>query len=352
MSQSEFDEGHARQDRRAKVLTYGEAMAMFVAETVGELSSVERFTRRLAGADLNVAIGFSRLDFEVAYLSRVGDDSFGRHVLQVLDEEGIDASHVCVDPRYATGFQLKARAAHGEDPTVEYFRRNSAASHLSPEDLDAGFVARFDHLHLTGVAPAISSSSRELAQGLAEHARAAGMTLSFDPNLRPTLWPDTATMVSAINDLARYAHWVLPGLAEGEILTGQATPAGIADFYLALGVRAVIVKLGAAGAYYADSEGGRGTIDAIAVPLEAVIDTVGAGDAFAVGAVSALLEGKTLPLATRRGVLLGALAVQVVGDSEALPRRAELDRLERSEPREPRQAATLAPAHSRRPFQT
>jgi 2-dehydro-3-deoxygluconokinase len=307
------------------VLTYGEAMALFVADETGPLEAVGHFTKRIAGADLNVAIGLSRLGFRVGYMSRVGADSFGRYVLDTLAKEGIDASCVSVDSRYPTGFQIKGKQTDGRDPSVEYFRKGSAASHLSLDDYNAQYATCARHLHLTGVAPAISATSRELAFELARSMREAGKTISFDPNLRPTLWPSRETMAATLNALAAHADWVLPGLGEGLVLTGCETPEDVARFYLDLGVRGVIVKLGAQGAYFRTAEQS-GYI--AAQPVANVVDTVGAGDGFAVGVVSALLEGRDMPTAVARGNRIGALAIQVIGDSEGLPMRDELDRLE------------------------
>jgi 2-dehydro-3-deoxygluconokinase len=306
-------------------VTYGEAMALFIADQVGELAHVDRFTKRVAGADLNVATGLARLGFKVGYISRVGQDSFGQLIRHMLQTEGIDASRVTVDPRYPTGFQLKGKTETG-DPATEYFRRGSAASHLSEADFDLPYIDQAHHLHLTGVAPAISASSRQFALKLARHFRAAGKTISFDPNLRPTLWPSEAEMIAALNELAALATWVFPGLSEGLILTGHATPEAIADFYLAMGVRGVVVKLGEEGAFFASAEGQRGYVPA--VPVSKVIDTVGAGDGFAVGVISGIADGLTLEQASARGALIGALAVQVIGDSEGLPTRAVLNELE------------------------
>ena len=118
------------------VITIGEAMAMFVATETGELAEVEHFMKRVAGAELNVATGLARLGLSVGWVSRVGADSFGRFVLTALTKEGIDARGVSTDGRYATGFQLKSKVENGTDPIVEYFRKGSAASHLSPDDFN------------------------------------------------------------------------------------------------------------------------------------------------------------------------------------------------------------------------
>ncbi|MEL2243718.1 sugar kinase [Leclercia adecarboxylata] len=304
------------------VITIGEAMAMFVATNTGDLSEVDHFMKRVAGAELNVATGLARLGLKVGWVSRVGNDSFGQFVLDTLKKEGIDTAGVTLDGRYPTGFQLKSKVTDGTDPTVEYFRKGSAASHLSVEDFNPIWFTAARHLHLSGVAAALSTSSYALLDHAAGAMKAAGKTISFDPNLRPVLWKSEAEMVEKLNHLAFQADWVLPGLKEGFILTGEKTPEGIADFYLNKGVKAVILKTGADGAWYKTADGEQGAV--AAVKVENVVDTVGAGDGFAVGVVSALLEGKTLHQAVTRGNVIGSLAIQVQGDSEGLPTREQL----------------------------
>lgn len=304
------------------VITIGEAMAMFVATQTGDLAEVEQFIKRVAGAELNVATGLARLGLKVGWVSRVGNDSFGRFVLNSLKKEGIDAQGVALDERYATGFQLKSKVENGTDPIVEYFRKGSAASHLSVADYNEAYFSPARHLHLSGVAAALSASSYELLAHTARTMKAQGKTLSFDPNLRPVLWKSEAEMVEKLNRLAFQADWVLPGLREGMILTGQQTPEGIADFYLRHGVKAVVLKTGADGAWYKTADGEKGSV--APVKVDNVVDTVGAGDGFAVGVISALLEGRTLHQAVTRGNKIGALAIQVQGDSEGLPTRETL----------------------------
>jgi len=304
------------------VITIGEAMAMFVATESGDLAEAGQFIKRAAGAELNVATGLARLGFKVRWISRVGDDSFGRFILNTLREEGIETDGVTIDGRYATGFQVKSKAENGTDPIVEYFRKNSAASHLSPEDFHP---SQARHLHVSGVAAALSASSYALLEHAVKSMKAQGSTITFDPNLRPVLWNSEAEMVEKLNHLAFQADWVLPGLKEGAILTGESTPEGIADFYLQRGVKVVAIKTGADGAWFKTAHGEQGAVAPIKVAN--VVDTVGAGDGFAVGAISALLEGKSVADAVRRGNAIGALAIQVPGDSEGLPTRAELDAL-------------------------
>ncbi|KQQ36180.1 2-dehydro-3-deoxygluconokinase [Duganella sp. Leaf126] len=308
--------------RAPDVITVGEAMGLFIARDAGPLAQVRDFERATAGAELNVAVGLARLGVRVAYLSALGNDSLGANLLAFMDAEGIDRSRVRIDDDHRTGFMLKEMAADGSDPQVEYHRRGSAASHLSPADLPA--AASWDQarlLHITGISPPLSDSCRALVFAMARQARDAGRTVTFDPNLRPRLWPSQAVMIDTLNDLALLADVVMPGLSEGRLLTGRDDAAGIADFYLQRGARQVVVKLGPAGAYYADAHT-RGTV--AGNPVATVVDTVGAGDGFAVGVISALLEDLPLAQAAARGNAIGARVVQFRGDCEGLPTREQL----------------------------
>ncbi len=305
------------------VVTFGEAMAMFVAETPGPLEGVMHFAKRTAGAETNVAIGLARLGYRVGWASRLGEDSMARFLLAAIGAEGVDCSRVSRHPGERTGFLFKGRVDDGSDPPVEYHRKGSAASRLGPADVDEAWVAAARHLHVSGVFAAVSDSTLAATRRAMAVARAHGRTIGFDPNLRPTLWPSREAMREAVNDLAAHADWVLPGLEEGRLLTGLDTPQAIARFYRERGAQRVVLKLGPEGAYYDDAQAGTGFVPAF--PVARVVDTVGAGDGFMVGVTSALLEGRSLPEAARRGAWIGARAVQVRGDTEGLPTRAELD---------------------------
>ena len=303
------------------VVTFGEAMVLLVAEQPGALEIVETFRKRTAGAETNVAIGLSRLGLKVGWTSRLGADSMGRYLLAAMTAEGIDCSHVLCTAAMKTGFMFKGAVTDGTDPPVEYYRKGSAASHMGTEDIDREWMLGARHLHATGVFAAISASTLQLARESMDSMRYSGKTVSFDPNLRPTLWTSTDVMRSAINDLACSADWVLPGIGEGRLLTQKNTPEDIAHFYRQRGAKLVVVKLGAQGAYF-DGEEGNGYVDAFHVAK--VIDTVGAGDGFAAGLISGLLEGRAVHEAVQRAAWVGACVLQAVGDSEGLPTRGQL----------------------------
>lgn len=318
------------------VLTAGEALVLLAAEVPGALEEVDRFRRFSAGAELNVAIGLARLGLRVGYMSRVGDDAFGRFLRAALEREGLSQDLVATDPERSTGFMLKSLAVAGADPAIDYYRRGSAASSMDAGDLARASPGRARHVHLTGILPGLSAGCRALALALATTARAQGRSVSFDPNLRSRLWQSKDEMVDTVNGLAALADLVLPGLAEGRLLTGQDRAEDIAESYLELGAGAVVVKLGSEGAFCADRSGLRAYVPG--ARAERVVDTVGAGDGFAVGVISGLLDGLALEAAVRRGNAIGARVVQFPGDSDGLPNRRELAALVQS-PSQPDQDA-------------
>lgn len=302
------------------VITFGEAMAMFMANHPGALHENNQFTLELAGAETNVAIGLARLGFQAGWVSKVGNDAFGRFITNRLKNENVNIDQVLVDELYPTGFQLKSKVIDG-DPEVQYFRKGSAASHLQMSDFNEEYFQSAKHLHMTGIPLAISETARSYAKHALSFMKNKGRTVSFDPNLRPSLWPSKVEMVEQINAVAFRANYVLPGITEGEVLTGFKNPRDIASFYLESGVELVVIKLGEEGAFYKTALE-EGTVPGFKV--KEVIDTVGAGDGFAVGVISGLLENLSIQETVARGNAIGSLAVQSPGDNDGYPTQNQL----------------------------
>ena len=306
---------------RGRIVLVGEPMGLFIAEELGELEDVTHFSAAVAGAEYNVAVGLSRLDHEALYCTRLGDDPVGKRILKSMKGNHVSDALVTVTDTASTGFMMKGRTEAG-DPKIAYFRRNSAASQISTHDIDKLDLYGCDFLHVTGIFPAVSKSALDAVKRLMSRAKALDMFISFDPNLRPQLWKDEKEMVRTLNSLAQEADLVLPGLSEGKILTKRDTPEGIAEFYHERGVDSVIVKLGDKGAYWSTG-GEHGTVPAF--PVKRIVDTVGAGDGFAVGVISAVAEGMSLQEAAARGTVIGSIQITHRGDNEGPPTRAELE---------------------------
>lgn len=313
-----------------KLLLVGEPMGLFIAQEEASLEDVAHYSAAVAGAEFNVAVGLSRLGHSVGYMTKLGNDPFGHRIVKTMKQNRIGTSLITYSDDRSTGFMLKGKTSHG-DPETFYFRKNSAVSTISVEDVEKVDLSEYGYLHMTGILPSLSKTTQEAAHHLMKRAKEAGLTIFFDPNLRPSLWPDTSTMVRELNRLAELADYVLPGCKEGKILCGTDDPKAITEFYLARGAKAVIVKTGPKGAYAATKEGG---FQSPAYPAEKIVDTVGAGDGFAAGVISAVMENLPLEEAVRRGNAIGTIQVMSVGDNEGLPTREKLERFMRENKQE------------------
>jgi 2-dehydro-3-deoxygluconokinase len=227
------------------VVSLGEMMVMLVATEPGPLRGVELFRKHVAGSEANVAIGLARLGHQAGWISRLGADEFGSYIRNFLRGEGVDVSQVAFDPDRPTGIAFKERRELGARRVV-YYRRGSAASHLSPADLNADYLQGIRFFHVSGVTSALSSSSHETVKAAIELAHRGGAVVSFDPNVRLRLW-DAETWRRVLRELIPHCDIVLPGADEAELLTGESDPLAAAEAIRALGPKLVIVKLGAEG---------------------------------------------------------------------------------------------------------
>ena len=301
-------------------LLVGEPMGMFIAREVGPLDNVREWDFATCGAELNVAIGLSRLGHEVGYMTKLGNDPFGKRIADNMLENGISTDLIKYTDERFTGFLLKSKVLEG-DPKVFYFRRNSASSTLNGADVDELDFSGYDWFHTTGILGALTDSTREAVDHMVKIAREIGATFSFDPNLRPTLWPSTEVMAEYMNRIASVSDLYLPGIKECKICIGEDDPEKAAARYLEMGAKCVVIKLGEKGAYYATA-GESGYVEGFKV--DHIVDTVGAGDGFAAGVISALKEGLSLREAVRRGNAIGAIQLTSKGDNDGLPDRQEL----------------------------
>jgi 2-dehydro-3-deoxygluconokinase len=315
------------------VVTLGESMVTFVPSQPGPLADVPAFRRGIGGAESNVACTLARAGHTARWISRVGDDGFGDHLVAEIAATGVDVSAVQRDPRRPTGVYFRTAGerattlpAAGGGPggvpaprsEVAYYRKGSAASALSPALVRRREAWSGRVLHLTGITGALSATCRALMRRLT-HPEPGRPLVSFDVNHRPALWQGADPWLLA--DLARGCDLVFVGEDEAEAAWGldgaDAVRAALPE------PSALVVKRGAAGAVAFTAEG-RTEMPAPAVD---VVAHVGAGDAFAAGDLSATLRGLPTALRLRHGHLMAAAALTVPGDLAAPPARTRLDEL-------------------------
>ena len=312
------------------LLTIGETMVLMLADGRLPVEVAGHYTRSIAGAETNVAIGVRRLGLRSAWISRLGNDPFGRAVRRTLLGEGVRVI-AATDPERPTGLLIRDWPPSGPC-RVQYYRSGSAATALSPADVDAAAVASARVLHLTGITAMLSENSCAALTTAQQAAHHAGRVVSFDPNIRmalgpPELWSERIVPLATASDI------VLAGADElATVTAGAPDPV---RFLLDAGVGVVVVKDGVRGssAHTAD-----GSVVAPARPVVAV-DPVGAGDAFAAGFLARILAEHpdlragdvpaldALARALTTGSVVAARVVATATDIDGLPFTDDLDAL-------------------------
>jgi 2-dehydro-3-deoxygluconokinase len=301
-------------DHRAfDLATLGETMTLFLTEPPAPLRHAHTFTRSIAGAESNVAVGVTRLGLRATWCGRVGGDVLGLAVLDRLRGEGVDTSHAIVDPDGWTGVLVRDRH-HEQRVNVAYARGGSAGSALGPADVDADWIGSAHILHLTGITPALSATAAAAVQRALELASTAAVEVSFDVNFRRRLWT-TDEAARALEPLIPSVNVLFATEEEIAVLSRRPDVQQAAEWALESGVDTVVIKRGAEGAIaFRQDE----TVEAQGLRVMPV-DPVGAGDSFVAGYLAAMLRGAPLPHCLDQGCRAGAAVVQVPGDIEGLP---------------------------------
>ncbi|MEV0322756.1 sugar kinase [Streptomyces sp. NPDC050658] len=303
------------------VVALGESMVTFLPSRAGRLADVPSFDRGIGGAESNVACALAAAGHRARWVSRVGADGFGDHLVEAIGRYGVDTSAVARDPHRPTGIYFRTADDRDTDAhEVLYYRAGSAASAMSTTNVDQAALRSGYLLHLSGITAALSADCLDLLRALTDVATGAD-GVSFDVNYRPGLWPDGGQEV--LLDLARGADLVFVGedeAAEAWGITGgpDAIRAALPEPQL------LVVKRGADGAV---AYGSRGTRHEEPAPRVDVVAAVGAGDAFAAGFLSATLRKLPIGQRLRHGHLMAAAALTVPGDLATPPSRDHADRL-------------------------
>lgn len=263
----------------------------------------------------NCAVAAARQGASVGMITALGADSFGQSFLELWRGEGMDVSAVKIDQGAPTGLYF---VTHGPEGHVFSYRRaGSAASRLTPEELPLDYVRNARVIHASGISQAISSAAADLVFLAMRTARSAGTLVSYDTNLRLRLWPiDRARAI--IHAAVALSDIVKTSAEDAKELAGTIEPDRIADFYLGLGPKIVIVTMGPDGALVA-TPSGRDRVAAIPVRP---VDATGAGDTFD-GAFLAeyLREGDPFAAARYANAAAG-LATEGYGAVAPMPKRA------------------------------
>lgn len=280
-------------------------------------SASDEYLQGFGGDTSNCVIAAARLGAATAYVTRLGDDAFGRKFLALWQREGVDSSGVVIDADANTGIYFVAHGAGGHE--FSYLRAGSAASRMRPSDLPLPVIRSTKVLHVSGISQAISASACDTVFAAVDAAREAGVRISFDCNVRPKLWPLARARAVIVATMA-LCDWFLPSLEESAQLSGRERPDAILDWCHAQGAPIVALKMGAEGVFISDGE----RREHIAGLRVNAIDATGAGDCFDGAFVARLVAGDTPFAAGRYANAAAALATTGYGAVAPLPRHADV----------------------------
>ena len=292
-----------------RVVALGEPMIEFNHRA----GSAADYLQGFGGDTSNMAIAAARQGVHAAYVTRIGADAFGEMLMGLWRAEGIDTAAVEVDPVAPTGVYF---VTHGENGhAFTYLRAGSAASRLAPSHLRPQWFRGAAFLHVSGISQAISATACDAVFAAVEHARAAGVRVSFDPNLRLRLWP-LARARAIITATLPLADWFLPSEEDLALLAGSREIGPQLDWCAAHGARNVALKRGAAGVVIAQGTA-RTEVPGFAAKL---VDATGAGDCFDGGFIARLMLGDAPVAAARYANAAASLAVEDFGAVAPIPR--------------------------------
>lgn len=294
-----------------------------IGEPMMELSAAGDADRRMfrpgfGGDTSNCVVAAARQGARCGYLTHVGDDAFGRDLLELWDREAIDRSAVAVCQGMRTGIYFIDYGPDGH--RFSYYRAGSAASAMRPSDIDPAVIAGSRVLHASGISQAIGDGPCDAVFEAMRFAKQHGRLVSYDTNLRLSLWPlDRARAV--IHATVAIADILLPGLDDARALLGVDDPSTICDRYLRMGAKVVALTLGAEGCVIATRDA-RHRLAPIRVES---VDATGAGDTFDGAFLAEYLRTGDAARAGRYANAAAAMSTRGWGAVAPMPRRAEVE---------------------------
>jgi 2-dehydro-3-deoxygluconokinase len=302
-----------KRDARFDLVALGEPLLEFNQTRAGAPQYLQGF----GGDTSNCIIAASRLGASSAYVTRLGDDAFGRQFLALWKREGVDFSAVGIDSDAPTGIYFVTHGDRGHE--FSYLRAGSAASRMRPSDLPLDLIRNAKILHVSGISQAISTSACDSVFAALDAAREAGVRVSYDSNLRLKLWPLARARATIVATL-RLCDWFLPSLDEAALLSGASEANAILDWCHASGAPLVALKMGSEGVWVS-SGAAREHIRGHRVNA---IDATGAGDCFDGAFAARMVAGDDAVAAARYANAAAALATTGYGAVDPLPRHADV----------------------------
>lgn len=309
------------------VIAIGEALIDFTPMGT-TADGIPLYAANAGGGPANLAVAVARLGGSAAFMGQVGDDVFGRRLVRILGQEGIDTAGLIRSDVYHTSLAFVQLEENG-DRDFTFYRNPGADELFGLPDIRYDLIAQARCLHFSSVV-FTHETARGATLAAARYAREHGVLVSYDPNWRPMLWHDPDSGLAALRLGIPLADILKATPEELTLLTGETDERAAVDHLLDAGVRVLLLTRGPEGSTVYTREG---SVSAPVVPVR-VVDTTGAGDA-CLGAFLRKVTAAGIPLASITLSALGGMAlyanaaaslkVSRYGGIPAMPTDAELE---------------------------
>lgn len=304
------------------LVTLGEAMLRIWTPPGERLSNAESFRVSVGGAESNVAVALKQIGKSASWISRLSSGPLGNRISQEIGRHGVDLSGVTWDDDSRTGLYFVELSAAPRPVMVHYDRANSAASKMSTKNVDLSIIDSAKVFYISGITPALSSSCAELSLAAVSHAKAHGVKVTIDINYRSRLWSelDADKTLTKMCECATLVICTREDAKDVFGITGTSEEV-IHELSKKLKVDKLVLTDGAVGAVSLNN----GQVKLTQSIKTDTIDRVGAGDAFAAGVISGVIDND-LDLGVSRGVAMAALKRGIFGD-QLIVSMKEVDQL-------------------------
>jgi 2-dehydro-3-deoxygluconokinase len=290
------------------IIGLGEAMVEF-----NQISSDNNYAAGFGGDTSNCIVAAARQGARAGYISAVGSDAFGDLLIRMWEDEGVDVVTVQSCAGASTGIYFVTHSDAGHQFT--YYRKGSAASLMTPSEMPRDAIKSAEILHISAISQAISESACDSVFAAIKIAKDAGVIISYDTNLRLSLWPlDRATAI--IQRTALLCNILFQSLSDAQVLTKLEDPKAICDLYLELGVGMVAMTMGEQGAIIATPE----RREWLAPHKINCLDSTGAGDTFGGAFLARIVAGDDAFEAGQYANAAAALSTTGFGATGPIPK--------------------------------
>ena len=308
------------------IVCFGEVLIDMISTNTGNLMNSKGFLKKFGGAPANTAADLAKLGVPVRFMGKVGDDPFGHFLKGTLDENGVGTDSLILSKTEKTTLAFVSLTDSGERDFTFYKGAHKSISSSEVNLPENTFLLHFGSLTQT------NETANKATHKLIDQARAINAIISYDPNIRKSLWGDLNRAKKTILDTAKKVDILKINEDEARILSGKEDIGEAGNALFTNNLEALFITLGKDGCYYKTKE----FEGFVPIPIKVkVVDTTGAGDAFNAGYIFAIHDSRKrisqmtkdeLESGLKIANIIGALTTTKKGAIDACPSREDLKR--------------------------